>query len=111
MEDTNTGVGAVLGASTPIAKSIGEDMDFGTALKYLKFSSAKIARKGWNGKGMFIYFVPANEYPAQTQIAKDTFGDMVPYQAYIAMKTVNGSVVPWLASQTDLLAEDWELVA
>lgn len=102
---------AGLEAVSPVAKNVGEDMDFGFALKYLKFNSAKVARKNWNGKGMFIYFVPANKYPAQTQVAKDTFGDMVPYQAYIAMKTVDGSVVPWLASQTDLLAEDWEVVA
>jgi hypothetical protein len=34
----------------------------------------------------------------------------VPYQAYIAMKTVQGTVVPWLASQTDMLAEDWEVL-
>lgn len=108
MEDTQE---AGLEVATPEAKEIGVDMNFGLALSYLKLNGNKVARKNWNGKGMFIYYVPANEYPAQTQIAKDTFGEMVPYQAYIAMKTVDGSVVPWLASQTDLLAEDWEVVA
>lgn len=81
---------------------------FGTALFLLK-KGYKIARRGWNGKGMFLYYVPANSYPAQTKAAKEHFGDMVDYGAYIAMKTAQGNVVPWLASQTDMLAEDWEI--
>ncbi len=67
-------------------------------------------RRGWNGIGMFVYFVPANSYLAQTEVAEKQFGDSVPYQAYIALKTVQDTVVPWLASQTDLLAEDWSVV-
>jgi hypothetical protein len=58
---------------------------------------------------MFLYYVPANSYPAQTEAAKDHFGDMVQYGAYIAMKTAQNNVVPWLASQTDVLAEDWQI--
>ena len=81
-------------------------MDFSEALKSIK-EGKQVARKGWNGKDMFIYYVPANTYKAQTDVARKTFGDDVPYLAYIAMKTVDGSVVPWLASQTDLLADDW----
>lgn len=87
-------------------------MDFGSALQGLK-QGHKLARAGWNGKGMFIYCVPANSYPA----GNNTFGtmkgifpdDMVPYGAYLAMKTAQNNVVPWLASQTDILAEDWEI--
>ena len=60
---------------------------------------------------MFLYYVPAASYPPSTSIAKDTFnGEDVPYGAYIAMKTAQGNVVPWLASQTDVLAEDWVIV-
>lgn len=80
--------------------------DFGAAIKFLK-EGKKVSRTGWNGKGMYLYYVPANYYPAVTDIAKEEFGDMVPYGAYIAMKTTQGNVVPWLASQTDVLAEDW----
>ena len=58
-------------------------MNFGLALEALKQGQA-IDRKGWNGRGMFLY-----------------------YGAYIAMKTAQGNVVPWLASQTDVLADDW----
>lgn len=85
--------------------------DFGKALQALK-NGLKLAREGWNGKGMFLYYVPPGEYPARTEIAKKEWGEdaLVPYQAYIAMKTVQGTVVPWLASQTDMLAEDWQLV-
>lgn len=95
-------------------------MNFGEALNALKLG-AKISRYGWNGKGMFLYYVPANSYPAQTEVAKEYWVDrqpsqncsnkiMVPYGAYIAMKTAQENVVPWLASQTDVLAEDWEIV-
>lgn len=84
-------------------------MNFSEALNELKFG-VKVARAGWNGKGMFVYLVPANNYPAQTPVAKEHFGEMVEYGAYIAMKTSQGNVVPWLASQTDVLAEDWTVV-
>lgn len=84
-------------------------MNFGEALEILK-QGGSVSREGWNGKGMFLYFVPANVYPAQTEIAKKNFGDSVPYEPYIALKAVQNSVVPWLASQTDLLAEDWKKV-
>lgn len=84
--------------------------DIGYAVKQM-LNGEKVRRAGWNGKGMFIYHVPANSYPAQTGAAKSYFvgNALVPYKAYIAMKTVDGDVVPWLCSQTDLLATDWEI--
>ena len=84
-------------------------MNIGQAVEALK-EGHKVARNGWNGKDMFLYYVPSNSYKAQTEIAKAHFGETVPYQAYVAMKTVQGTVVPWLCSQTDLLAEDWVIV-
>lgn len=82
--------------------------NFGEALDQLK-AGKRVSRSGWNGKGMFLYLVPANSYPAQTGAAKAYWGEqaVVPYGAYIAMKTAQENVVPWLASQTDVLAEDW----
>lgn len=59
---------------------------------------------------MFIYYVPENSYKAQTDAARSTFGEDVPYGAYLAIKTAQNNVVPWLASQTDVLAEDWQEV-
>ena len=85
------------------------EINFGQILESLK-EGKRVARQGWNGKGMFLYHVPANSYPAQTESAINEFGEMVPYGAYIAMKTAHGNVVPWLPSQTDMLAEDWEVI-
>lgn len=87
-----------------------KQLNFGQAIEALKLGS-KIAREGWNSKGMFLYYVPENKYPAITEIAKKTFPDgIVPYCAYIAMKTAQNNVVPWLASQSDVLSEDWVIV-
>lgn len=90
------------------------EMTFGDALLLLK-QGEKVARSGWNGKGMFLYLVPAAAYPAARNTKGTMLGvfpdDLVPYQAYIAMKTAQDTVVPWLCSQTDALAEDWCLVA
>ena len=87
------------------------DLSFSEALRALKAGS-RVCRAGWNGKGMFLYLVPANAYPAQTGAAKAYFGEnaLVPYGAYLAMKTAQENVVPWLASQTDILAEDWAVL-
>ena len=61
---------------------------------------------------MFLYYVPEGRYPARTDAAKSIAEEdgKVDYGAYIAMKTAQGNVVPWLASQTDMLADDWEVV-
>ena len=88
-------------------------MDFGSAISEMKIGK-RVARQGWNGKGMFVYYVPANKYPASGNTLGTMNGvfddDMVPYGAYIAMKTAQNNVVPWLASQSDVLAEDWTVV-
>lgn len=95
-------------------------LSFGHAIEALKAGN-KVARAGWNGKGMWLYLVPANNYAAQTDAAKKYWADkgtgkhasgvpFVPYGAYIAMKTAQENVVPWLASQTDVLAEDWTIL-
>lgn len=82
---------------------------FGFALELLK-KGAKMCRKGWNGEGMFIYYVPANSYSAITSVAKKQFGDKVRYNPYLAIKNVDGTVSTWVPSINDCLAEDWEVV-
>lgn len=86
-------------------------MNFGKAIEALK-QGKKVTRKGWNGKKMFLYYVPAGRYPAKTEAAQSIADEdgKVNYGPYIAMKTAQGNVVPWLASQTDMLSEDWEVV-
>jgi hypothetical protein len=81
----------------------------GMAIEALKHGY-KVARSGWNGKNMFLYLVGQGHYPAQTEAAKETFGELVPYTPYVAMKTANNEVTPWSASQSDLLANDWCIV-
>lgn len=82
--------------------------DIGEAVRLMKQGYA-VSRKGWNGKDMFLYYVQPAAYPAQSVIARKYWGEGkdVPYQGYVAMKTVQGTVVPWLCSQSDLLADDW----
>lgn len=86
-------------------------MNFGEAITALK-AGERIARTGWNGKGMFVYLVPPASYPVQTGAAKAYFGEgaMVPYNAYMAIKNVDGTVSTWVPSVNDCLASDWGIV-
>lgn len=85
-----------------------KNMNFSDALSLLK-QGVKVCRIGWNGKDMFLYYVLAGRYAPCTDAGKKLAGPdgKVAYGGYIAMKTTQGNVVPWLASQTDVLAEDW----
>jgi hypothetical protein len=76
---------------------MGEVFDFGEALKRLR-AGQKVAREGWNGRGMWLALQVPDAHSKMTL-------------PYIYMKTVQGDLVPWLASQTDILAIDWEFVA
>ena len=86
-------------------------LTFGQAIEALK-AGKKVARIGWNGSGQFVYLVPAASYPAQTGISKAYFGAdaMVPYRAYLALKTAQGDVAIWAPSCSDSLAEDWQII-
>lgn len=82
--------------------------DFAWALHALK-SGAKVARAGWNGKGMFLFLVQGSEFVVNRPPLLGIYpaGTQVRYHAHIDMKTADDTIVPWLASQTDMLAEDW----
>jgi hypothetical protein len=94
--------------ATPIPETPESVTTFGDALEAIKVGH-RVSRSGWNGKGLFVYLVPANSYPAQTGVAKAYFGEgaMVPYTAYMAVKNVDGTVSTWAPSGSDALAEDW----
>lgn len=81
-------------------------MNIGWAVDELRAGS-HVRRAGWNGKGMFLYIV---DYDHATT---DEIGDGNNYEILpsVWMKTADDKVVPWLCSQTDLLAEDWELAS
>jgi hypothetical protein len=86
-------------------------MNFGLALEALK-EGLLVTRAGWNGKGMFLYLVAGSGFtvnrPPLLGIYKH--GTPVLYRPHIDMRTADGSCVPWVASQTDILADDWEYV-
>lgn len=79
-------------------------MTFGLAIEALKLGK-KVARAGWNGKGMWLYRVCACDYTLESYV--HVAGQL----PWIGMKTAGDEFVPWLASQTDMLAEDWTVVA
>lgn len=91
-------------------------MDFCYALNALK-EGLKVARSGWNGKGMWLCLSPGSvDVPAEKfwagpnrQFAEQN-GGKATVLPYITMKTADNKIVPWLASQTDILANDWEVV-
>jgi hypothetical protein len=86
-------------------------MNFGQALDAIKLGK-RVARSGWNGKNMFLYLVPGSQFAVNRAPLLGIFpeGTQVTYHPHIDMMTAQGYVVPWLASQADLLSEDWVLV-
>lgn len=88
-----------------------ETNSFAYALGALK-SGRKVAREGWNGKDMFLFLVAGSTFQVNRAPLNQFYpeGTEVNYHAHIDMKTAQGTIVPWVASQTDLLAEDWVIV-
>lgn len=92
-------------------------MTFGQAIEAMK-TGKRVMRKGWNGKGMFIYYVPgsevatANFHPDIVRYYFQSAGkNTVKINSHIDMKSADGSVaVGWLASQTDMQADDWVIL-
>lgn len=86
-------------------------MNFGEALAALK-QGHRVARSGWNGKNMYLFLVPGSVFKVNREPLLSMLGEgtEVQYHAHIDMKTAQGYVVPWLASQADMLDEDWEIV-
>lgn len=116
----------VLGAMK--GELLGEETGtFGQALESLKRGHL-VARKGWNGKGMFIFMRPEDSLPTNMIVNQvkslpesfkrwvvnnygDSETDRIKFTAYLCMKAADDTVVNgWLASQTDMLANDWVIV-
>lgn len=90
-------------------------MTFSEALERVRIPGTRISREGWNGKGMYVVYQKA--YPQGIAINANTAeatglpeGTMASFRPYLMFATVNGEFVPWVASQTDLLADDWTAV-
>ena len=92
--------------------------DFGTAIKALK-EGKRVARSGWNGKNMFLFLLPAGTVPTkvindpalreviESEVGGDTFDALGSIRMFTADKKI---LTGWLASQTDILSEDWEIL-
>lgn len=102
-ENTNT-------SSAPVSPR--PSFDFGVALFHIK-SGYRVARTGWNGKGMFVFLVPGSRFTVNRPPLLGIYpeGTRIDYHAHIDMRTATGEIVPWVASQSDMLAEDWVIVA
>jgi Protein of unknown function (DUF2829) len=98
-------------AETPPRDKGARAMDFGQALARLK-TGGRLARAGWNGRGMYVVHqkgypdgIPINaNTAAATGIPQDT---VCRFRPYLMLKALDDEFVPWVASQSDLLAEDW----
>lgn len=89
-------------------------MNFSKALELLK-QDKKLARRGWNGRGMFVVRqkgypngIPCNKQTAEIWGLKE--GDLFKCNPYLQIKNVDGSHSMWVPSTGDLFAEDWEVV-
>jgi len=87
-------------------------MNFSDALEEVKHQK-KITRAGWNGKEMFVYLVGGSTFNVNRAPLLGLFpeGTSINYRPHLDMRYADGSFGVWLASQSDILAEDWEIVS
>lgn len=90
-------------------------LPFGAALEAIQ-RGYRAYRTGWNGAGMWIAYSPGvevcpaqNFWSEQNRLYAEQNGGAAEVRPYITMKTADGSIVAWVASQTDLLAHDWHV--
>jgi hypothetical protein len=95
-----------------------ENLNFGQAIEALK-QGKRIARQGWNGKNMFLFLLPVATVPTKAiydpalkeVIEKEVGGDTFEALGSIRMFTADKKILTgWLASQTDILSEDWVIL-
>jgi hypothetical protein len=93
-----------------------DNLTFGLAIEALKLGK-KITRSGWNGKGMFLFYLPAGNIsvkimsdPALIKIAEDNGGNIECLPSIRMKNADNKLLTGWLASMTDIFAEDWMII-
>lgn len=88
-----------------------EAMTFGLALEALK-RGERVARAGWNGKGMFVFLVQGSQFAVNRAPLLGIFpsGTEITYRPHIDIKGVDGSISTWVPSIGDALAEDWQII-
>ena len=88
-----------------------DGLTFGNALELLK-AGKKVARAGWNGKGLFLFLVPGSNFKVNRPPLLGIYpeGTEINYRPHIDLKGVDGSISTWAPSGSDALAEDWAVV-
>ena len=93
-----------------------DGMTFGMAIEAMK-EDKKVARAGWNGKGMYVWIMPGSTVKDCKTItdphlkAIDEAEGEIRFLGSVRMRTATGDVLTgWLASQTDMLSDDWQIV-
>ncbi len=88
-----------------------DGLDFSQALDAIKLGD-KVKRTGWNGPDQFVFLVHGSTFIVNRPPLLGIYpeGTEINYHAHIDIRNQQGVIVPWLASQGDLLAEDWEVV-
>ncbi|MCA1806583.1 MAG: DUF2829 domain-containing protein, partial [Actinobacteria bacterium] len=88
-----------------------DGMNFGHALEIIK-AGGRVARRGWNGKGMFIFLVNGSNFTVNREPLLSILGEgtEVQYKPHIDIKLVDGSISVWSHSIGDVMAEDWYVV-
>lgn len=81
-------------------------MNFGEATERA-LAGSKIMRSGWNGKSMYLFTVAGGSWYFDTDVDGVDGLDTLPF---LCMKTADNKLVPWLASQSDVLSNDWEVL-
>lgn len=86
-------------------------MNFGQALESLK-TGCKLTRDGWNGRGMFVFFVLGSTFCVNRPPLLGIYpeGTTIEYRPHIDIKNVDDSISTWVPSIGDVLAEDWSIV-
>ena len=88
-----------------------DSLTFGDALELLK-AGKKVARAGWNGKGLFLFLVPGSNFKVNRPPLLGIYpeGTEINYRPHIDLKGADGSISTWAPSGSDALAEDWAVV-
>ena len=88
-----------------------EQHDFAWALRLI-LQGKKLQREGWSSKDMFIFLVQGSTFTVNRPPLLGIYpeGTEIQYQPHIDMRTADGTVVPWFASQTDILTDDWVMI-
>jgi hypothetical protein len=88
-----------------------DNMNFGLAIEAMK-KGMKVARAGWNGKGMFAYLVPGSTFNVNRAPLLGIYpeGTEINYRPHMDLKTADGTISTWAPSGSDSLADDWQIV-